>query len=143
MMTPPPTAHEEDGEHGDNNKEDEERNYNHEEDDNVVSPAIKEEENSKDSEPLRNGLAKEEGGSDCDLELKDGVDSKLSKRTKVTHSLKGLADAANDLEEIYESVQEAFELAKTGIGETEDAGPEEMPRDPAQEGCHCQRHQGL
>ena len=131
MMTPPPTAHDEDREHGDNDREDEEKNKDYDindykEDDNVVSQAIKEEENSKDSEPLRNGLAKEEGGSDCDLELKVGVDSKLPKRTKITNSL-------NDLEEIYESVQEAFKLANTGIGETEDAGPMEVPRDTAQE----------
>ena len=35
----------------------------------------------------------------------------------------------NDLEEIYESTQEIFGLAKAGIDEMEDAGPKEMPRD--------------
>ena len=38
----------------------------------------------------------EEGGSACDLEPKDGVDSKLPKMTKVTNLLKDLIDAGSD-----------------------------------------------
>ena len=40
---------------------------------------------------------------------------------------------AKDVEEIYKSIQELFELATAGIVKMEDAGPEEMPWDASQE----------
>ena len=39
----------------------------------------------------------------------------------------------NDIQESYETVQKVFKVTKAGAEETEDAGPEEMPRDTAQE----------
>ena len=46
--------------------------------------------------PTNYDESQEESGSDRNLELKGGVDSKLPKVTGVTNSLKGLADAVLD-----------------------------------------------
>ena len=55
------------------------------------------------------------GGSHCDLELKDGVDSELPKVTKVTNSLKGLADAGNNEKDTAGYNMRSL-AAKAGLG---------------------------
>ena len=84
------------------------------------------------SEPLQDKLVEEicessEAGSN-EINETEGGDPKESLEDTTTQDG---AIIANNLEEIYESTQEIFELAKAGINETEDAGPEEMPRDAA------------
>ena len=85
------------------------------------------------SEPLQDELVKEicesseAGLNEINETEGDGPEEPLED----TATQDGVT-VANDLEEIYDLIQEIFELAKAGIGETENVGPEEMPRNATQ-----------
>ena len=100
-------------------------------------------------EMLRNAVAQDDGSANDDLDT-------IHKRTKDIHEpiksnsedmdetenakeplrdnfIQDCIDVNSDLEEIHEATKRNYETAKVEIGETEDAGPEEMPGNAAQE----------